>query len=69
MVKLHIKGNVDVPMDTEAVVSNLSAIGEQRLDFRPRVRTTARSSATATSSHVADTAVPRRFDTIITAPR
>lgn len=26
-----------IPVDTEAVVSNLSAVGEQRLDFRPRV--------------------------------
>lgn len=26
-----------IPVDSEAVVSNLSAVGEQRLDFRPRV--------------------------------
>jgi phospholipid/cholesterol/gamma-HCH transport system substrate-binding protein len=26
-----------IPVDTQAVVSNLSAVGEQRLDFRPRV--------------------------------
>ena len=32
-----IQKGTSIPVDTEAVVSNLSAVGEQRLDFRPRV--------------------------------
>ena len=32
-----IQKGTRIPVDTEAVVSNLSAVGEQRLDFRPRV--------------------------------
>jgi phospholipid/cholesterol/gamma-HCH transport system substrate-binding protein len=32
-----IQKGTKIPVDTEAVVSNLSAVGEQRLDFRPRV--------------------------------
>jgi len=32
-----IDKGVRIPVDSEAVVSNLSAVGEQRLDFRPRV--------------------------------
>jgi phospholipid/cholesterol/gamma-HCH transport system substrate-binding protein len=32
-----IDKGVHIPVDSEAVVSNLSAVGEQRLDFRPRV--------------------------------
>jgi phospholipid/cholesterol/gamma-HCH transport system substrate-binding protein len=32
-----IQKGTQIPVDTEAVVSNLSAVGEQRLDFRPRV--------------------------------
>ena len=32
-----IDHGVRIPVDSEAVVSNLSAVGEQRLDFRPRV--------------------------------
>ncbi len=64
VVKLHIQGDVDVPVDTAAVVSNLSAIGEQRLDFRPRTdqRPFLRDGDVVGR---ADTAVPRRFDTII----
>ncbi len=63
-VALHIAGDVDVPKDTEAVVSNLSAIGEQRLDFRPR---TADGPYLRDGDvvEVSDTAVPRRFDDII----
>ncbi len=32
-----IQKGVRIPVDSQAVVSNLSAVGEQRLDFRPRV--------------------------------
>lgn len=32
-----IDSGTRIPTDTRAVVSNLSAVGEQRLDFRPRV--------------------------------
>jgi phospholipid/cholesterol/gamma-HCH transport system substrate-binding protein len=32
-----IQKGIRVPVDSAAVVSNLSAVGEQRLDFRPRV--------------------------------
>lgn len=32
-----IKKGTRIPVDSEAIVSNLSAVGEQRLDFRPRV--------------------------------
>ena len=32
-----IQKGTRIPVDSEAVVSNLSAVGEQRLDFRPRV--------------------------------
>ncbi|HWV26953.1 MAG TPA: MlaD family protein [Aeromicrobium sp.] len=64
-VELHVKGDVDIPTDTEAAVSNLSAIGEQRIDFRPRVdhgpflRDGDVVEATNTST-------PRRFDDIVT---
>lgn len=43
-----------IPVDTEAVVSNLSAVGEQRLDFRPRVDH---------GPWLADASVVRRQDT------
>ena len=37
-VTVNLAGSgVRIPVDTRAVVSNLSAVGEQRLDFRPRV--------------------------------
>lgn len=64
-VELNINGDVDVPADTVAVVSNLSAIGEQRIDFRPR---TDKGPYLRDGDviEVADTAVPRRFDAIIT---
>ncbi|MDR7087791.1 phospholipid/cholesterol/gamma-HCH transport system substrate-binding protein [Aeromicrobium panaciterrae] len=64
VVKLHIKGKFDVPTDTEAVVSNLSAIGEQRLDFRPRTDHGPYLRDGDVVSR-ANSAVPRRFDTII----
>ncbi len=64
VVELHIAGDVDVPTDTEAVVSNLSAIGEQRLDFRPRTDH-GPFLRDGDVVDVADTAVPRRFDVII----
>jgi phospholipid/cholesterol/gamma-HCH transport system substrate-binding protein len=32
----RVDGDTRIPVDTEAVVANLSAIGEQYLDFRPR---------------------------------
>jgi phospholipid/cholesterol/gamma-HCH transport system substrate-binding protein len=35
--KASIAKGTRIPVDSEAVVSNLSAVGEQRLDFRPRV--------------------------------
>ena len=35
--KAAIDKGTKIPVDSEAVVSNLSAVGEQRLDFRPRV--------------------------------
>jgi|GEM_PF-1418021 len=65
VVRLHIKGDVDVPVDSEAAVSNLSAIGEQRIDFRPRVDhgPYLRDGSVV---KVADTTTPRRFDDIIT---
>ena len=65
MVELNINGDVDVPADTVAAVSNLSAIGEQRIDFRPR---TDRGPYLRDGDviEMADTAVPRRFDAIIT---
>lgn len=64
-VELHIRGDVDVPADTEAAVSNLSAIGEQRIDFRPRVDhgPYLRDGAVI---EAADTSTPRRFDDIVT---
>ena len=63
-VELNINGDVDVPTDTAAVVSNLSAIGEQRIDFRPR---TNHGPYLRDGDVVkqADTAVPRRLDAII----
>lgn len=64
-VELNVNGDVDVPTDTVAAVSNLSAIGEQRLDFRPR---TDHGPYLRDGDVVAaaDTSVPRRFDAIIT---
>lgn len=33
---LHIENDLPIPRDTEVIVSNLSAVGEQYVDFRPR---------------------------------
>jgi phospholipid/cholesterol/gamma-HCH transport system substrate-binding protein len=33
---LHIENDIPIPRDTDVVVSNLSAVGEQYVDFRPR---------------------------------
>ncbi len=65
VVELNINGDVDVPTDTVAAISNLSAIGEQRVDFRPR---TDHGPYLRDGDVVeeADTSVPRRFDAIIT---
>ena len=64
-VSLHIKGDVDVPVDSEAAVSNLSAIGEQRLDFRPRVDS-GPYLRDGSVIDVSDTSTPTRFDDIVT---
>lgn len=64
-VTLHIKGDVDIPVDSEAAVSNLSAIGEQRIDFRPRTPG-GPYLRDGDVIEAKDTTVPRRFDDIIT---
>lgn len=51
---LALDRDVKVPKDTEAVVSNLSAVGEQYLDLRPR---------TAAGPFLADGSVIPRADT------
>lgn len=33
---LHIENDIPIPRDSDVVVSNLSAVGEQYVDFRPR---------------------------------
>lgn len=61
---VRLDGDVKVPVDTEAVVANLSAIGEQHLDFRPRVDHGPYLDD-GDVVHLADTRVPLRFDTLL----
>ena len=65
-VRAHVdlEGDAQIPVDTEAVVTNLSPIGEQHLDFRPRSDA---GPYLADGAVVAadDTAVPPRFDAVL----
>lgn len=64
MARVSLDGDARIPVDTEAVVTNLSPIGEQHLDFRPRSHG---GPFLADGSVVAagDTAVPPRFDAVL----
>ena len=65
-VEAHLDLDADarIPVDTEAVVTNLSPIGEQYLDFRPRTDA-GPFLADGDVVRAADTAVPTRFDTVL----
>lgn len=62
---IELDADVRIPADTEAVVANLSAIGEQYLDFRPR---SDGPPYLADGDRIAekDTRVPLRFDKLLT---
>jgi len=64
VAQVRLDGDARISTDTEAVVANLSPIGEQYLDFRPR---TDDGPFLADGDVVAvdDTAVPLRFDTVL----
>ena len=50
LVDARLDRGTEVPKDTEAVVENRSAVGEQYLDLQPRTLARRRSSPPATSS-------------------
>ncbi|AXT83983.1 hypothetical protein C6I20_01440 [Aeromicrobium sp. A1-2] len=62
---VRLDGDTRIPTDTEAVAANLSAIGEQYLDFRPRVDHGPYLQDGDTVGR-ADTRVPIRFDKLLT---
>lgn len=64
VVRARLHGDVRIPVDTEVVVANLSPIGEQYLDFRPR---SAGAPFLADGAVVGpeNTRVPLRLDTLL----
>lgn len=61
---IDLDGDVRIPVDTEAVVTNLSPIGEQYLDFRPRTDGPP-YLAEGARIETKDTRVPLRFDKLL----
>ncbi len=61
---VRLDGEARIPVDTEAVVANLSAIGEQYLDFQPR-SDGGPYLADGSVVRAGDTRVPLRFDTLL----
>jgi phospholipid/cholesterol/gamma-HCH transport system substrate-binding protein len=64
VARVRLDGDVRVPADTEAVVTNLSPIGEQYLDLRPRT-STGPFLADGDVIAEANTDVPPRFDAVL----
>lgn len=64
VASVRLEGDARIPADTEAVVTNLSPIGEQYLDFRPR-SDDGPMLADGDVVAVEDTAVPPRFDAVL----
>lgn len=56
---LHIENDIPIPRDTAVIVSNLSAVGEQYVDFRPR---------TASGPFLTDGATVRAGSTSLPVP-
>ncbi len=61
---VRLDSEARIPVDTQAVVANLSAIGEQYLDFRPR-SDGAPYLGDGSVVRAADTTVPLRFDRLL----
>jgi phospholipid/cholesterol/gamma-HCH transport system substrate-binding protein len=61
---VRLDAEPQIPADTEAVVANLSAIGEQYLDFRPR-SDGGPYLVDGSVVRVKDTRVPLRFDRLL----
>ena len=64
LVQVRFNRGTEIPKDTQAVVENRSAVGEQYIDFQPR---TAHGPMLATGSVVprADTRAPVRIDNLL----
>ncbi len=56
---LHIEDDIPIPRDSDVVVANLSAVGEQYVDFRPR---------TASGPFLAEGSTVRSRDTSLPTP-